>query len=151
VANGWIDQDETWHAGRPRPGHIVLHGHQALPYRRGTAPPPQFSARVCCGQVAGWTKMSLDTDVVLGPRDIVLDGEPAPLPKKGADPSQFSAYFYCGQTARWTKMPLGMKVGLGTGHIVLHGDPAHRGRANNCFTTKLINRCCACQSRCELK
>ena len=24
--NGWTDQDETWHAGRPRPGHIVLGG-----------------------------------------------------------------------------------------------------------------------------
>jgi len=24
--NGWTDQDETWHAGRPRPGHIVLDG-----------------------------------------------------------------------------------------------------------------------------
>ena len=24
--NGWIDQDETHHAGRPWPGHIVLYG-----------------------------------------------------------------------------------------------------------------------------
>ena len=24
--NGWMRQDETWHAGRPRPGHIVLDG-----------------------------------------------------------------------------------------------------------------------------
>ena len=22
--NGWMDRDETWHVGRPRPGHIVL-------------------------------------------------------------------------------------------------------------------------------
>ena len=27
--NGWMDQDETWHAGRPRPGHIVLDGDPA--------------------------------------------------------------------------------------------------------------------------
>jgi len=24
--NGWTAQDETWHAGRPRPGHTVLDG-----------------------------------------------------------------------------------------------------------------------------
>jgi len=57
VANGWIDQDETWHAGRPRPGHIVLHGHQALPYRRGTAPPPIF------GPYMLWTSGWMDQDV----------------------------------------------------------------------------------------
>jgi len=35
--NIWTDQDETWHAGRPRPSHIVLNGDPALP-KRGTAP-----------------------------------------------------------------------------------------------------------------
>ena len=36
--NGWIDQDETWHAGTPRPGHIVLNGDRAPLPQRGTAP-----------------------------------------------------------------------------------------------------------------
>jgi len=27
--NGLTDQDEIWHAGRPRPGHIVLDGDPA--------------------------------------------------------------------------------------------------------------------------
>jgi len=61
--------------------------------------------------------------VGLGPMHIVLDGDPAPLPKKGRSP-QFSAHVYCGQTAGWIKMPLGMEVGLDRGHIVLDGDPA---------------------------
>jgi len=30
--------------------------------------------------------MPLGTEVGLGPDDIVLDGNPAPLPKKGAEP-----------------------------------------------------------------
>jgi len=56
----------------------------------GTQPPlqkgrsPQFAAHVYCGQMAAWIKMSLGTEVALGLRDIVLDGDPAPLPKKGA-------------------------------------------------------------------
>jgi len=35
---------------------------------------------------AGWIKMPLDMDVGLDPGDCVLDGDPAPLPKKGTDP-----------------------------------------------------------------
>jgi len=29
--NCWMDQDETWHGGRPRPGHIVLDGDASPP------------------------------------------------------------------------------------------------------------------------
>jgi len=54
----------------------------------------------------------------------VLDGDPAPLPKKGAKAPQFSAHFCCGQTAGFLKMPLGMELDLGSGHIVLDGDSA---------------------------
>jgi len=69
--------------------------------------------------------MPLGTEVGLGPDDIVLNGDSAPLPQKGAEPpSQFSAHVYCGQTAVWIKMALGTEVGLGPGHIVLDGDPA---------------------------
>ena len=60
------------------------------------------------------------TEVGLGPDDIVLDQDQAPLPKMGAKPlPQFSA-----QTAGWIKMALGAEVGLAPGHIVLDGDPA---------------------------
>jgi len=69
--------------------------------------------------------MPLGREIGLGPRGIVLDGDPAPLPRKGAQLPQFSALVYCGQMAGWIKMPLGMKVGFGPGHIVLDGDAAH--------------------------
>jgi len=51
--------------------------------------------------------MLLGTEVGLGLRDIVLDGDPAPPPPKGHS-TQFSANVCCGQTAGWTKMPLGI-------------------------------------------
>jgi len=36
--------------------------------------------------MAAWIKVSFGMEVGLGPGDIVLDGDPAPLPKKGAEP-----------------------------------------------------------------
>ena len=73
--------------------------------------------------MVGWLKMPLGKEVGLDPSDILLDGDPAPLPKRGQSP-QFSAHVYCAQTAGWIKMPLGMEVGLGPDHIVLDGHPA---------------------------
>ena len=70
-------------------GHIVLDGDPApLPQRR-TA--PQFSADICCGQMATWIKMPLVMEVGLYPGDFVLNGDPAPLSKKGAEtpPKEF--------------------------------------------------------------
>jgi len=65
--------------------------------------------------------MALGMEVGLGPGHIVLDGDPAPLPKMG----QFSAHFYCGQTAVCIRIPIGTEVKLSLGDIVLDGDPAH--------------------------
>jgi len=140
--NGYTDQDETWHAGRPRPGHIVLDGDRALPPPKGH---PQFSAHICCGQMAGWIKMPLGMEEKLGPGDAVLDGDAAPPSQKGgAAPSPIfgpcplwpNGWMY--QDGTWhrsglwsrlhcarlgprsppqtagciNKMPLGMEVGL---------------------------------------
>jgi len=69
------------------PGHIVLHGDTAPPSPKGHS--PQFSAHICCGQMAGWIKMPLGRDVGLDPGNIVLDGDPAP--QKEGDSPQFSA------------------------------------------------------------
>jgi len=66
---------------------------------------------------------ALGTDVGLGLRDIVLDGDPAPAPLKGHS-AQFSADVRGGQTAGWTKMPFGMEVGVGLGDFMFDGDPA---------------------------
>jgi len=68
--------------------------------------------------------MKLGMEVGLVPGHIVLDGDPAPLPKEYSPSLQFSAHVCCGQTAGWIKMPLGTEVGVGPGDIVLDGDPA---------------------------
>jgi len=47
--NGWMDQNETWHAGRHRPRHIVLDG-PGSPSRKGHSPFPEFSVLNCCDQ-----------------------------------------------------------------------------------------------------
>ena len=80
-ANGWMDQDETWHAGRPRPwlhcgrwrpsSPCVSWGPSSPPQKG--AEPPQFLAHICCGQMAGWIEMPLGREIGLGPGDIVLD------------------------------------------------------------------------------
>jgi len=68
-------------------GHILLGGDPAPPPLEGHA--PQFSAHICCGQMAAWIKMSLGMEVGLGPGDFVSNGYPAPLPKRGAEPPIF--------------------------------------------------------------
>ena len=45
----------------------------------------QFSAHVRCGQTAGWINLPLGMEARLGPRDLVLDGDPALLPAKKGD------------------------------------------------------------------
>jgi len=66
-----------------------------LPQKRAQ-PPPQFMAHVCCGQTAGWIKMPLGTDADLGPGQLVLDGDPAPPPRKHSS-HLFLAHIYCGK------------------------------------------------------
>ena len=56
--NGWTDQDETWHAGRSRPGQIVLDGDPAPTPPEGHSP-LQFSAHIYCAQMSAWMKMPL--------------------------------------------------------------------------------------------
>jgi len=60
---------------------------------------------VYCGQTVGFIKMERGMKVGLGPRHIVLDGDPTPLPQKGTHP-QFLAHICCGQMAGWIKTPL---------------------------------------------
>jgi len=92
------------HAGLG-PGHIVLDGDPAPPLPKGHN--PQFSAHICCGQMAAWIKMSLGMELGLGAGDFVLDGDPAPPPQKVDGAPNFSSHVYCGQTAGWMKLVLG--------------------------------------------
>jgi len=119
-----MDQDCTWHGGGPwsRP-HCARWGLSSPPQKRGRS--PQFSTHFCCGQTVGCIKMPLRMEVNLCPGHIVLDGDPAPLPKKATQPPlQFLAHFYCGQMAGRIKITLSAEVGLSPGHIVLDGHPA---------------------------
>ena len=118
--NGWMHQDETWHAVRP-----------SSPPQKGGRAPPIF-APCLVGQQAGWIQMALGMEVSLGSGHIVLDEDPAPPPQKGTQPPIFGPSLF-GQTAGWIKVPLGTKVGLGSGHIVTWGfsssPPKKRGQS----------------------
>ena len=114
-----MDQDETWNAGRPRLGHILLDGDPAPPKKR--AQPPNF--RLCLLWPNVW--MNQDTSWYGGrpwPRPRCVKWGPG-SPEKGHCP-QFLAHVYCGQTAGWIKVPLGTKVFLGPDNILLDADPA---------------------------
>ena len=65
------------------PGHIVLGGDPAPPPLKGHS--PQYSANVRCGQMAGWMKTPLSTEVDIGAGHIVLDGFPV-LRERGTAP-----------------------------------------------------------------
>jgi len=76
--NGWTDQDETWHEGRPQPWpHCVRWGPSSPSLMGHTA--PQFSARICCGQMAAWIKMSLGRP---RHRRLCVRWGPAPPPQR---------------------------------------------------------------------
>ena len=59
-----------------------------LPSHKGAE--PSILGHVYQGQTAGWIKMPLGMEVGLGPGLIVLDGNPAPVPKRrGHNPPSF--------------------------------------------------------------
>jgi len=88
--NGWMDQDATWYRGRPRPTRHCVRCGPSYPQKKGHP----ILAHVYCGQMAGWMKTPLSTEIDLGAGPIVLDGVPAPA--KGAQHPLFSAHVYCG-------------------------------------------------------
>ena len=90
--NGWRDQDGTWHAGRPRPWPHCVRWRPRSPFQKGGRAPLQFSAHICCGQMARWIKMPLFRKVGLDPSDIVLDGDPATPTRKETEPPIFGPY-----------------------------------------------------------
>jgi len=122
--NGWIDQDETWHAGRPWPWPHCVRWGPSSPSLKEAQPPSNFrpisvAANGCMDQDASWYG-----DRPAPRRLYVRWGPRSPFSKRGqSPPPQFSAHFYCGQTAACIKMPLGMEVGFSPGDFVLDGDP----------------------------
>jgi len=72
---------------------FAVYGRRLCPSLR-----PYTAAHVYCGQMAGWIKTPLGTEVCLGPGGIVLDGDPARPHGKGHRNPHFSSHVCCGQT-----------------------------------------------------
>jgi len=123
--NGWMDQDATWHGGRPQPRELcVRSGPSPLP-KWGWSPP-------IFGPSLLRPNGGMDQDATWyggrprPRRHSVRWGTSSPRQKRGGGgaPPQLSAHVYCCQTTGWIKMAIGTEVGLGPVHIVLDGDPA---------------------------
>jgi len=111
--NGWMDQDETWHAGRLRPRTHCVRWVPSFPAPKWErSPSPIFGPCLYCGQTAAWIKIPRDTEVSLC----------TDYKKEGRAPN-FRPIF-CGQTVGCIKIPLGTEVCLGLRGIVLDGDRA---------------------------
>jgi len=101
---GWIKMKLGTQVGLVR-GHIVLVGDPTARHPKEHSS-PQFSAHICCGQMAGWIKMPLGRELGLGPSDIVLDGDQLPSPQNGTQPPIFGPCLlwpnnWIGQDATW--------------------------------------------------
>jgi len=56
--NGWTDQDDTWHAGRPRPWPYCVRWGPSSPQGGGRF--PNFRPiSIVTRYIAGWIKMAL--------------------------------------------------------------------------------------------
>jgi len=117
--NGWMDQDETWRAGRPRPRpHCDRWGHSS-PRKAAQQPPlSKFTgAGFACVRVIrgpclwcqnGW----IDQDAIWyggrhRPRRHCVRWGPSSPPQKGTQqPLPLFGHVYCGETAAWIKCHL---------------------------------------------
>ena len=72
----WMDQDETWHGCRPRPGHIVLDGNPTPPKKGHSPPPTNCPIMTHSGHLANRIELVLPS------------AHPSPQPKRQVD--QFS-------------------------------------------------------------
>jgi len=117
--NGWMHQRATCYGGRPRRRpHCVRWGRSSFPQKGHSS--PKFSTHVGCGQTSGWIKMSLATELCLGPGHLMLHGDPAP--PKDRNP-QFSAT-RMDQDVTWYA-----SIGHVPGDIVLDADSAPQRKA----------------------
>jgi len=144
--NGCIHQNATWYGCRPQPRGLCVRWRSSPPSQKGGGA-PKFSARVYCGQTAGWITWHEGRPQ---PRRLCVRWGPSPLHTKGVEPlptfrpifgrpfvKRFAlcyrsvvcpdclsvclsvTFVHCGQTVERIT-----QVGLGPGHIVLRVDPA---------------------------
>jgi len=77
-----MHQDATWYGGKPRSRRRCVRWGRSYLQKKGQTHPTQFLSHVYCGQMAGWMKTRLGTEVALGPGHIVRPGPRSPA--KGA-------------------------------------------------------------------
>jgi len=105
--NGCMDEDGTWHGGRPWSSPYCAMWEHGSPPKKGSEPPNFGSIFIVAKRLdASRIKVPHGMEVGLSPGDFVADGDPVPKPQKGRSPTQFSAHVYCDQTAAWIKMRL---------------------------------------------
>ena len=98
--NGCMDQDATRYGGRPRPTQHCVRCGPSYPKKKGHTHHHRILAHVYCGQMTGWMKTPLGTEVCLGPGHIVLDGVPAPAKGAQQPPPLF------GPCLLWLRSPI---------------------------------------------
>jgi len=81
--NGWMDQNGTWHGGRPQPRRLCVRWGASTPPQKGVRAPSTIFGKFLLCPKAGCITMPLGMEVGLSPGDFVFDGDPALLPKKG--------------------------------------------------------------------
>jgi len=79
---------------------------------------------VYCGQTVTWIKMTLGTEVGLGPGNIVLDGDLAPPQKRCTAAPTFRSMSIVAKLLDASTCHL-VRLGLRQGHIVLDGTQIH--------------------------
>ena len=117
VAKHWMDENETWRAGRPWSWPHCVRWGPSSPFPKGHS--LQFSPHVYCGQTAVCISKTWYVGMPQQRRHCVTRGPSSPSPK--GDSPQFSAHVRWGQSAGWIKMPLGTVVNLAPGDVVLDG------------------------------
>ena len=83
-----MDQYGTLLGGRLQPRRLFVRWEPSPLPKKGAEHPPEFTAHFC-GQTAACIKIPLGMEVGLSQGKFVLDGDPAPLPKRGGAPPQF--------------------------------------------------------------
>jgi len=83
--NGWMDQDGIWNVGGPRSRPRCARWEPSSPLQKGTEAAPSFGPFLLWPN--GCMHQDTSTEVGLSLGDIVLDGDPAPLPQRGTAPN----------------------------------------------------------------
>jgi len=95
-----MNQDDTWHGGRPQPRRRCVRREPSPPPQKGGgAPSPIFGPFLL--RPNGWMHQGATWHGGRPqPRGLSVRWGPSPLYKKGRSP-QFSTHVYCDQTAAW--------------------------------------------------